>query len=65
MLMILGGAEREIAGNESPPMEIWRRIHFSRKDAQALFAEPTSAVHRYESLATLSGIGLDPSLGSW
>jgi hypothetical protein len=39
---------REIAGAGAPPLEIWRRLLLSRKEAQALFAELVSAVHRYE-----------------
>jgi DNA-binding transcriptional ArsR family regulator len=39
---------RETAGSEPIPLEIWRRLKLSRKDAEALFGELTAAVHRYE-----------------
>jgi DNA-binding transcriptional ArsR family regulator len=39
---------RETAGSAPLPLEIWRRLKLSQKDAEALFSELTATFHRYE-----------------
>lgn len=41
---------REAPGNSPVPLETWRRLKLSRKDAEALFEDLRNAVHRYERL---------------
>jgi predicted ArsR family transcriptional regulator len=39
---------REAAGSAPAPLEVWRRLNVSRKEAEALFLELTATIHRYE-----------------
>lgn len=41
---------REAAGSGRLPLEVWRRLNLSRRDAEALFEELTKSIHRYEHL---------------
>lgn len=41
---------REVAGSGPLPLEVWRRLTLSRKEAEALFDELTASIHRYEHL---------------
>ncbi|HEX5257367.1 MAG TPA: helix-turn-helix domain-containing protein [Sphingomicrobium sp.] len=39
---------REAAGAGPMPLEIWRRLNLSRREAERLFEELTATIHRYE-----------------
>jgi hypothetical protein len=39
---------REVAADGPLPLERWRRLKLSRRDAEALFSEVTTLIHRYE-----------------
>ena len=43
---------REVQTNGPMPLEIWRRVSLSRKQAEALFDEMAALIHRYENLGS-------------